>query len=102
MVSEISESTYAVSHLDLLIDTSNGDLVCSLFDKTDAFDFHIVNFPDLSGNITAAPAYGAETSQLIQYSRTFHDYDNFSSRHTMLADRFFNQGFSVRKLMRTL
>ena len=90
-----------VSYLDLLIDISNGDLVCSIFDKTDAFKFDIVNFPDLSGDILTAPAYGTYISQLIRYSRASHNYDNFSSRHPMLAERLFNQGFSVRKLMRT-
>ena len=46
-----------MSYLDLLIDISNGgDLVCSIFDKKDAFDFDIVNFSDLSGNIPTAPA----------------------------------------------
>ena len=53
---------------DLLIDISNGDIVCSIFDKRDAFDFHIVNFSDLSGNIPTAPAYGTYISQLIIYS----------------------------------
>ena len=76
-----------MSNVDLLIDISNGDLVCSFFDKRDAFDFDIVNFPDLSGNIPTAPAC--------------HNYDNFSSRHSMLAERLFNQSFSARKLMRT-
>ena len=46
-----------MSYLDLLIDISNGELVCSTFEKRDASDFHIVNFPDLSGNIPTAPAY---------------------------------------------
>ena len=49
VVSETSESRNVVSHVDLLIDISNGDLVCSIFDKSDAFDFDIVNFPELSG-----------------------------------------------------
>ena len=35
MVSETSESRNVVSYLDLLIDISNGDLVCSIFDKRD-------------------------------------------------------------------
>ena len=56
MVSETSKSRNVVSHLDLLIDISNGDLFCSIFDKRDAFDFDIVNFPDLPGNIPTAPA----------------------------------------------
>ena len=55
-----------MSYLDLLIDISNGDLVCSIFDKKDAFDFDIVNFPDLSGNIPTAPAYGTHISQLMR------------------------------------
>ena len=58
MVSETSESRDVVSYLDLLIDISNGDLVCSIFDKRNTFDFDIVNFPDLSWNIPTAPAYG--------------------------------------------
>ena len=66
MVSETSESRNVVSYLDLLMDTSNGDLVCSIFDKRDAFDFDIVNFLDLSGNIPTAPAYGTYTSKQIQ------------------------------------
>ena len=57
-----------MSHLDLLIGISNGDLVCSVFDNRDAFDFHIVNFSDLSGNIQTAPAHGTYISQLIRYS----------------------------------
>ena len=51
VVSETSKSRNVVSHLDLLIDISNGDLVCSIFDK---IDFDIVNIPDLSGNIPTA------------------------------------------------
>ena len=33
-----------MSYLDLLNDISNGDLVCSIFYKRDAFDFDIANF----------------------------------------------------------
>ena len=53
---------------------SNGDLVCSTFDERDAFDFDIVNFPDLPGNIPTGPAYGTYILQLIRYSRAYHNY----------------------------
>ena len=76
-------------------------LQVSIFDKRDGFDFDIANFPDLPGNIPTAPAYGTYISQLIRYSRAYHNYDNFSSQHSMVAGRLFNQGFSARKLMRT-
>ena len=80
MILEASESRNVVSYLDLLIDISNGDLVCTVFVKRDAFDFHTGNFPDLSGSII---------SLLIRYSWACHNYNNYSSRHSMLADRLF-------------
>ena len=79
MISETSESRDVVTYLDLLIDISNCDLVRSIFDKKDAIDDNIVNFPDLSGNIHTGPTYGTYISQLIKYSRAWHNYDNFSS-----------------------
>ena len=101
VVLETSESRNVVSYLDLLIDISNGDLVCSTFDKRNAFDFSIANFLDLSGNIPTAPGT-TYMSELIRYSRACHDYDTFSSRQFMLAElRLLNQDFSARKLMRT-
>ena len=101
VVSEKSESRNVVSHLDVLIGISNDDLVCSIFGKRDTFDFDTVNFPDLSGNLPTAPAYVTYISQLTRYSRACHNYDNFSSRHSMLAETLFNQGFCPRKLIRT-
>ena len=79
VVPKTSESINVVSYLDLLIDISNGDLVCSNFDERDAFGFDIVNFPDISENIPTAPAYGTYISQLIRYIWACHNYDNFSS-----------------------
>ena len=91
VVSEISESRNVVSYFDLLIGISNGDFVCSIFDKRDAFDFDIVNFPDLSGDIPTAPAYGTYISQLIRYNRACHNYDNstFHACRTTFQPRFF-------------
>ena len=41
----------------------------SVYDKRDAFKFEIINYPDLSGNISTKPAYGVFTSQVIRYAR---------------------------------
>ena len=77
VASKTSDSRNFVSYLDLLIDILNGDLVCSIFDRRNVFDFDIVNFPDLSENIPTAPAYGTYISQLKRYSWACHNYDNF-------------------------
>ena len=56
VVSETSESRNVVSYVDLLTDISNGGLVCSTFDKRDAFDFDIVNFSDLIWEHSNSPS----------------------------------------------
>ena len=57
--SETTESTSVASYLNLLFtrDKSN-NITTKLFDKRDAFGFHIVNFPFMPSNIRSAPAYG--------------------------------------------
>ena len=63
VVPESSVSRNVMLYLDFLIDMSNGDLCLLNFDKRDVFDVHIVNFPDLSGNIPTTPAFMVRTSQ---------------------------------------
>ena len=69
-ISETTESTSVASYLDLLFtrDRSN-NITTKLYDKRDAFGFHIVNFPFMSSNIPSAPAYGVYASQLVRYAR---------------------------------
>ena len=53
-ISETTESTSVASHLNLLFtrDRSN-NITTKLYDKHDAFGFHIVNFPFMSSNISS-------------------------------------------------
>ena len=88
-ISETTESTSAVSYLDLLFirDKSN-NITAKLYDKRDAFGFHTVNFPFMSSNIPSAPAYGLFASQLIRYACCYSNYNDFLSRHRALVTRF--------------
>ena len=52
-------------------------LLFKIFDKRDDFNFPIVNFPLISSNISAAPAYGVYISQLIRYSIACGSYQDF-------------------------
>ena len=67
---EIKDNTDTVksaSYLDLHLEIdTRGRSNTKLYDKRDDFDFPIVNFPFLSGNITEAPAYVVYISQLIR------------------------------------
>ena len=76
-IPETTESTSVASYLDLLFtrDKSN-NITNKLYDKPDAFGFHLVNFPFMSSNIPSAPAYGVCASQLICYARCCSNYSH--------------------------
>ena len=51
--------------LDLHLSISNGFVSSKIYDKRDDFDFDIVNFPFLDGDVPRRPSYGVYISQLI-------------------------------------
>ena len=51
--------------LDLHLSISNVYVFSKLYDKRDDFDFGIVNFPFLDGDVLRRPSYGVYISQLI-------------------------------------
>ena len=101
-ISETTESTSVASYLDLLFmrDRSN-NITTKLYDKRDAFGFHIVNFPFMSSNIPSAPAYGVYASQLVRYARCCSNYSDFLIRHRALVKRLLSQGYKVNRLSNT-
>ena len=101
-ISETTESTSVASYLDLLFtrDRSN-NIATKLYDKRDAFGFHIVNFPFMSSNIPSAPAYGVYASQLVRYARCCSNYSDFLIRHRALVKRLLSQGYNVNCLSNT-
>ena len=52
--------------LDLHLSISNGFVSSKIYDKRDDFDFDIVNFPFLDGDVPRRPSYGVYISQLIR------------------------------------
>ena len=51
--------------LDLNLCISNGTVSTKIYDKRDNFDFDIVNFPFLDGDVPRRTSYGVYISQLI-------------------------------------
>ena len=54
-----------------------GRLNTKLYDIRDDFDFPIVNFPFLRGNISEAPGFGVYDTQRYRYSRACDIYIDF-------------------------
>ena len=101
-ISETTESTSVTSYLHLLFTRDKSDnITTKLYDKRDAFGFHIVNFLFMSSNILSAPACGAYACQLIRYARCCSNYSDFLSRHIALVTRLLSQGYKVNHLSNT-
>ena len=56
-----------------------------LYDKRDDFDFDIVNFPFLDGNLSRHLSYGVYVSQLIRFARVCSHVDDFYTRNKCLT-----------------
>ena len=77
-IEDTTESLHSALYLDLYPEIDKNRNLCTrLYDKRDDFDFPIVNFPFLSSNIPALPAFGVFISQLIRYARACTTYKDF-------------------------
>ena len=55
--------------LHLHFSVANGFVSSKIYDKCDDFDFDIVNFPFLDGDVPRRASYGVYISQLIRLAR---------------------------------
>ena len=84
--------------LDLHLSISNGFVSSKIYDKRDDFDFDIVNFPFLDGDVPRRPSYGVYVSQLIRFARVFSHVDDFNTRNKCLTAKLLKQGYRYHKL----
>ena len=76
---EPSHGTDLEDHfLDLNINISeNNKLSFKMYNKTDDFDFEVINFPFPESNIHSNITYSAFFSQLLRYARIYINYIDF-------------------------
>ena len=55
--------------LDLNLSITNGIVSSKSYDKRDDFNFEIVNFPFLDGDVPRSPSYGVYISQLNRFAK---------------------------------
>ena len=84
--------------LDLHLSISNGFVSSKIYDKRDDFDFDIVNFPFLDGDVPRRPSYGVYISQLIRFARVCSHVDDFNTHNKCLTAKLLKQGYRYHKL----
>ena len=87
--------------LDLHLSISNRFVSSKIYDKRDDFDFDIVNFPFLDGDVPCSTSYGVCISQLIWLARVSSHVADFSARNKSLTAKLLQQGYRYHKLRKT-
>ena len=77
---------------------TNGIVTSKSYDKRDDFNFEIVNFPFLDGDIPRSPSYGVYISQLISFARVCYNVDDFNNRNLFLTAKLSKQGYRFHKI----
>ena len=79
-LNKATDSAAEVSFLDLHLSLSDGFVKTKIFDKRYDFDFDIVNFPFLHGDVPRSTSYDVHISQLIRFARVSSHVDDFNTR----------------------
>ena len=68
-LNKANSSDTEATFLDLHLSISNDIVSTKIYDKRDDFDFEIVIFPFLDGDVPRSTSYGVYISQLIRFAR---------------------------------
>ena len=84
-LNKANASDTEAAFLDLNLSIHNDIVSTKIYDKRDDFNFDIVNFLFLDGDVPQRPSYGVYISQLIRFARASSHVTDFNNRN-----KFFN------------
>ena len=97
-LNKASSSDTEAPFLDLNLSITSGIVSSKIYDKRDDFNFEIVNFPFLDGDVPRSPSYGVYISQLIRFARVCSNVDDFNNRNLFLTAKLSKQGYRFHKI----
>ena len=90
--------TEASFFLDLHSSIPDGFVKTKIFDKRDDFDFDVVIFPFLDGDVPRSTSYDVYISQLIRFARASSHVNDLNTRNKALVAKLLRQGYRYHKL----
>ena len=84
--------------LDLNLSIHNDIVSTKIYDKRDDFDFDIVNFAFLDGDVPQRSSYGVYIFQLICFFRASSRVTDFNNRNKFLTAKLLKQGYRYHRL----
>ena len=97
-LNKANTSDTEAAFLDLHLPISSDIVSTNIYDKPDDFDFEIVNFPFLGGDVTRSASYGVYISQLIRFARASSYVADSNTRNKLLNQKLLKQGYRYLKL----
>ena len=86
-LNKANTSDTEATFLDLHLSLSNDIVYTKIYDKRDDFDFEIVNFPFLDGDVPNSPSYGVFISQLIRFAIASSYVTDFNTPNKLLTQK---------------
>lgn len=86
------------NYLDLTILNDNNVFQYKSYDKRLDFNFDVINYPDLTGNIPNCQSYGVFTSQIIRFCEVNSEFEGFEQDIKRLINNLTKQGFDIGNL----
>ena len=97
-LNKANTSDTEAAFLGLHLSISNDIISTKIYDKRDDFDFEIVNFGFLDGDVPSSTSYGVYISQLICFARASIYVTDFNTRNKLLTQELLKQGYQYHKL----
>ena len=91
--------TNHATYLDLDISVIDNNYYFKSYDKKFSFNFPIIKYPNLRGNIPINAAYGVFTSQLIRFCTINLYVADFKADVRLLIYKLLKQGFLKNRLV---
>ena len=79
--------------MDLHLSILDGFVKTKIYDKRDDFDFDIMNFPFLDGDVPRSTSYGLYISQLIRFARVSSHVDDVNTSNKVLTANFSDKDY---------
>ena len=86
-LNKANASNTSAAFLDLDISIKDDTISTKIYDKRDDFNFSIVNYPHLDGDVPRATSYGVYISQLIRFARACTSVDDFNVRNRVITGK---------------
>ena len=84
--------------LGLRLSVSDGVVSTGIYDGRDDFDFEVVSFPFLDGDVPRSASCGVYVSRLVRFAGASGCVADFGTRNGLLTRRLLRQGYRYHKL----